>query len=51
MTEKTYDAFLSITENDGEEVKKIEFKNSNATKEDIEFFLKNVLNLFRIKLQ
>ena len=48
---ETYEVFLSITGTDGEEVKKIEFKNSNATKEDIEFFLKNVLNLFRIKLQ
>ena len=48
---ETYDVFLSITGTDGEEVKKIEFKNSDASKADIEFFLKNILNLFQIKLQ
>ena len=30
--------FISITESDSDKIKKVEFKNPEATKEDVEFF-------------
>ena len=48
---ENYDLFLSVTHhNEEDKIVCLEFKNERANKEDIEFYIKNIINVFGIKL-